>query len=264
MNVVIINVKNLWFRYSRSTDYILKSFTFQKKDSTTIGLLGVNGCGKTTLLKLLAGIISPSKGEIRIIPSEKNNRKISKRILYIPENARLFLIGPTLRKDLNRVISDQKSVNQLLEDYDLTFIADKKLYNLSEGQRRLSAIFVAFQIPSKLILLDEPTIGLDQKGRQLLFNLFKEAKKQQKIVFVSTNDSRIFPNLDELIVIRNGILFQRGSPKDVLYRLEEETELIPNQIPRLIISLERQLNQKLPHCLNPSEMNDFIEEWRIK
>ncbi|PWI47726.1 hypothetical protein CEE45_10110 [Candidatus Heimdallarchaeota archaeon B3_Heim] len=262
--MVTVSVEDLWFRYSGSKGYILKSFTLKKGTPSTIGLLGINGCGKTTLLKLLGGILSPSKGNIRINSELREGIREPNRIIYIPENARLFLVGPTLRKDLNRVVTDLELVNLLIEKYKLGFLADKKIYNLSEGQRRLSALFIAFQIPSKLVLLDEPTIGLDRKGRQLLFHLLEVAKEQGKIVFVSTNDSRIFPKLDELVVIRDGLLFQRGSPKHVLFMLEDNSELIPNQIPRLIRSLEVQLKQKLPHCLTPEEMNHVIEEWRVK
>ncbi|MFX0086678.1 MAG: AAA family ATPase, partial [Candidatus Hodarchaeota archaeon] len=184
-------------------------------------------------------------------------------IIYIPENARLFLVGPTPHIDLNRIIKDSRQVDELFERYKLKALADKKIYDMSEGQRRIIAIFIAFQVPSSLVLLDEPTIGLDVKGRELLFHLIEQAKQKGRFVFIASNDSRTFPKMDELIVIRDRILFQRGSPKKILFNLEDSTELIPNQIPRLIHSLEKQLGRNLPHCLTSKELNNLLKEGRL-
>jgi len=258
-----ICVEDVWFRYSGTKNYILEEFSLEKIEPGTIGILGTNGCGKSTFLKLIGGIYSPSLGKIRMNKKKLNEIKKTERIIYVPENARLFLIGPTPKKDLNRIIQNQDQVDKLLDEHQFTHLANKKLYNLSEGQRRLVAIFNAFQIPSSIIILDEPTIGLDAKGRELLFYLFEQAKTQGKIVFVASNDPRIFPKLDELVIIRNGRLFQRGLPEDILYNLEESSELIPNQIPRLIRSLELQLERNLPRCLTAAELNLKLKDGRF-
>lgn len=261
--MVAISLENLWFRYLGTEEYILKSVSWSKDNPGTIGLLGTNGCGKTTLLRLIAGILSPSKGNILINQKISRHVKRKNKFIYVPENARLFLVGPTLRKDLNRTLKDQKYVDKLIEEYGFNHLADKKLYHLSEGQRRLIAIFTAFHVPSNFILLDEPTIGLDSRGRGLLFHFLKQAKHQGKIVFVSTNDSRVFPNLDELIVIRDGVFSLLGSPIQVLYELEEKSEVIPNQIIRLMLALEREIGRKLPRCLTPADLNIVIKKGEL-
>ncbi len=257
-----ISINDLSFRYPGTKKYILKSFSWETDEPRTIGLLGTNGCGKTTLLRLLTGSLTPTQGSI--LYNNQDIKKFKRRIniVYVPENARLFLIGPTPRKDLNRIIKEQKNVEVLFRQYNFANLADKKLYHLSEGQRRLLAIFIAFQLPSKLLLLDEPTIGLDTKGRELLFHLLDQAKHQGKLVLVSSNDSRIFPKLEELVVIRDGSLFLQGSPREVLYELEKSTELIPNQIVRLISWFEEETGQKIPHCLTSEEFNQFLQNRR--
>lgn len=261
MNSVCI--EDLFFGYPGTKNYILKSFSLINDKSGTIGLLGTNGCGKSTLVKLLAGILKPSKGIISLNGrSIKENRKESS-IIYIPENIRLFLIGPTPRMDLNRIINDQNQVNEIFTKYQLDPLADKKIYHLSEGQRRLIAIMIAFHAPSSLLLLDEPTIGFDSKGRNLLFRLLDNAKKSGKIVVIATNDSRVFPRMDQLVVIQDGKVHQEGSPQKVLFDLEDNTDLIPNQIPRLINSLERVLGRKLPHCITSEDMNRELKERRF-
>ncbi|MFW9905063.1 MAG: energy-coupling factor ABC transporter ATP-binding protein [Candidatus Thorarchaeota archaeon] len=258
-----IQLENLWFKYPDMKDYILKSFCWEKDESGTIGILGTNGCGKTTLLKLIAGIVTPSRGRILIENKKIPKKKLREKIVFVPENARLFLVGPTPWKDLYRIIKERIKVDKLIDQYNFRNLADKKLYHLSEGQRRLIAIFHAFQVPSQIILLDEPTVGLDSSGRQLLFQLLEKAKEQGKIVFVSSNDSRIFPQMDELMVIKHGTLFLNGSPKEVLFELERNTKLIPNQIIRLITSLEEKLGKNLPHFLSTEEFNKFIADGRL-
>jgi ABC-type multidrug transport system ATPase subunit len=255
-----IRFENLWFQYPDMKNYILKSFYWEKDKSGTIGLLGINGSGKTTLLKLIAGIITPSKGSILIDNKKITKKMLKEKVVFVPENARLFLVGPTPRKDLYRIIKEHIKVENLINQFNFRNLADKKLYHLSEGQRRLIAIFHAFQVPSQIILLDEPTIGLDSSGRQLLFHLLEEAKEEGKIIFVSSNDSRIFPQMDELMVIRHGTLFLNGPPKEVLFELERNTELIPNQIIRLIASIEEKLGEKIPHFLSPEEFNQFLAD----
>ncbi|MFX0123882.1 MAG: ATP-binding cassette domain-containing protein [Candidatus Hodarchaeota archaeon] len=258
-----IHLENLWFRYPDTENYIIQSICWKKDIPGTIGLLGTNGSGKTTLLKLISGIISPSKGNILINGNQIKKEKLKKIVVFVPENARLFLVGPTPREDLNRIIKDQSQTDRLIDQFSFNDLADKKLYHLSEGQRRLIAIFHAFQVPSQFVLLDEPTVGLDFRGRQLLFHLFEEAKNQGKFVFVSSNDSRVFPQMDELIVIHSGTLYVNGSPKVVLYEIEKNTDLIPNQIIRLITTLEDELDKELPHFLTAEEFSQFIADGKM-
>lgn len=261
--MITISIKDLSFHYPGTKNYILKAFSWEREKPGMIGLLGTNGCGKTTLLRLMTRSLTPTQGSISYKNGDKKDFKREKNIVYVPENARLFLVGPTPQKDLNRIIKDQNHVDVLLKRHNFTNLAEKKLYHLSEGQRRLIAIFIAFQIQSRLLLLDEPTIGLDTRGRELLFHLLDQAKHQGKIVIVSTNDSRVFPQLDELIVIHKGTLFLQGSPREILFELEKRTELIPNQIVRLITSLEEEISQKIPHCLTSEEFNQILHDNRL-
>ncbi|MFX0063203.1 MAG: ATP-binding cassette domain-containing protein [Candidatus Hermodarchaeota archaeon] len=264
MSKATISLKNVWFRYPGVKKFLLKSLTWDKPEPGVVGLLGTNGCGKTTLLKLIAGILKPIQGTVQINHKAVKGINYTKNIItFVPENAKLFLIGPTPRKDLYRIINDQKIVEELFNQYGFKELADKKLYHLSEGQRRLIAYFIAFQLPSNILIFDEPTIGLDAKGRQIFSKLLDQAVQQGKISLISSNDPRIFSLLEEIIVIHERTLFLQGSPKEVLYRLEEETELIPNQIVRLIRSLELDLDRKFPHYLKVEELNNSLDARRL-
>jgi len=255
-----IIIKNISFAYSRNkqSKFKIKRINYRISTSKAIGLLGSNGSGKTTLIKLILGLLSPMEGEIFI-----NNKKIlgiksTKEIIsFVPENAKLFLIGPTAREDISRIIHDESIVDNLLISSKINENADKKLYHLSEGQRRIYAIFNSFQLNRSIYIFDEPTIGLDKNGRQLFLDLISKAKLQDKIIIVATNDSRLFSHFDELMVLEKGSLILSGNTNEVLYQLELKTKILPNQIVRLIQKLETKSNKKLPHFLSVEEFNQL-------
>ncbi|MHA2365125.1 MAG: ATP-binding cassette domain-containing protein [Candidatus Hodarchaeales archaeon] len=258
--MVSLKISNVDFQYPASSEKIMNGIEWFTKSPNLVGLLGINGSGKSTFLKIISGILFPTKGKVFMDDHPIKGVKSTKKVVaFIPENAKLFLIGPTPRKDLLRIIKDPTIVDKLIKEANLDHIADNKLYHLSEGERRLFAIFNAFHLPSSIILLDEPTIGLDQKGRELLFKLFDKAKQSNKIVIVSTNDNRVYSHLEELIVLHNGNITLQGPPRTILYQLEEKTGIVPNQIVRLISKLETGIKRSLPHCLDIKEFNN--QEW---
>lgn len=249
---------DVWFKYPGSKDFVLQNFSWNYTKCHAIGILGVNGSGKTTLMKLIAGILKPSLGEVRINDKIIKNINSTKEIVSIvPENAKLFIVGPTIRKDLLRIINDNEHVNSLLEKNGFGSLADRRIYHLSEGQRRMLAIFISFQLSKQILIYDEPTIGLDSNGRRLFLDLIKNATQEEKTVLISTNDPRILPELDHLLVIQSGSLYMEGIPNEILYRLENETELIPNQIVRVLAEI-RKKNKKIPLVSSLSELNKFI------
>ncbi|MHA1977822.1 MAG: ATP-binding cassette domain-containing protein [Candidatus Hodarchaeales archaeon] len=254
-----IQIKRINYRYSTTSDIIFSSLTWSSSSPEVIGILGVNGSGKSTLLRLLSGLIKPTSGEISIGGvSVDGISSVKETLCFVPENAKLFLVGPTLSKELQRLeISEQDSSN-LLADSGLLHLVDKKLYTLSEGQRRLVAIWLAFQLERQIILLDEPTIGMDIRGKQLFGKLLKKAVNNGKTVIIASNDSRILPLLDRISIIQNKGITLDGSPNDILYVLENMSQLIPNQVVRLIISMA-DLGVKIPQFTNISELNGYLQ-----
>jgi len=257
--MVSVEFNDVTFQYSKSVAPVLENFNWKATKPASIALLGENGAGKSTFLRLLAGFLDCSSGEIRI-----NGRKvkgvdsIKQQVTFLPENSKLFLVGPTPKKDLMRIVDDENKVNKLYSRFDVQHLSDKKLYELSEGQRRLLAIIHGFQVPNKLLLLDEPTIGLDTRGRGILFQLLEEATAQGKLIIVATNDSRIFSKMDSILVVKDCKPVLSGPTKDIVYQLSSATELIPNQVVRLVQRLEKRLEKDIPHVLNITEFNQFI------
>ncbi len=254
-----ISVNDVEFFYQKKRK-ILKNISLDISKGKNLGIIGSNGVGKSTFLKLLAGVIKVKAGEIFYFNKRvRGLRQTKKEVIYIPENARLFLLGPTPRKDLRRIITSDQEVEAIFDKYGVKRLLDKKIYHLSEGERRLISLVIIFQFPARIILLDEPTIGLDKSGRELLFSLINYAKEQEKIIITATNDARIFSLFDELVVLDRSSVKTTGHPRDVLYGLEEETEIAPNQIVRLISQIEQEQSRIYPHFISVKELNNSIE-----
>ena len=253
-----VQLQEVSFRYPTSQNTVIKGLNWSISGSQSIGVIGTNGSGKTTFMKLLLGLLKPTNGIIHLNGiNTKNLSKLKEFVAYLPENAKLILLGPTIRKDFIRLGIEEKAIEKIFEKYEIESLADQKLYHLSEGQRRLCAIILLFNLPRKKILfIDEPTIGLDRLNRKKFLNAVNEAKNKDQIVFVSTNDSRILPHLDHLLVIEERSILIEGSPKTVLYRLENETSIIPNQIVRVLKSLN--VHKEFTFT-TIDELNNFIQ-----
>ncbi len=257
-NQLIFN--DVSFHYPQTKNNIFNGVNFSIKKGELVGLLGVNGSGKSTLLRLITGSLKPSRGKIELDGIKKVKiGKTRKKIVYIPENAKLFLVGPTPRDDLVKTKKNIDDAIQMLKTFSFAHLIDRKLYHMSEGERRLMSIFTAFHMNKPIILLDEPTIGLDYNGRKLFFECMKKAKKEGKSVIIATNDQRIFPYFDRILVLSQRQLLLNGKPKEVLYQLEDKTSLVPNQLVRLIRRLERETNNTFPHIIKVEDIKSALK-----
>ncbi|MHA1221903.1 MAG: ABC transporter ATP-binding protein [Candidatus Heimdallarchaeaceae archaeon] len=257
---ISVHLKNISFSYKSASNYVLQNINLSLHKGEIVGFMGVNGCGKSTLFRIISGILKAKKGEIFLNNQRiKRAGKAKKHLAFVPENAKLFLTGPTPEKDLEKILQDKKKVESIYSKYSLLNLSKKKLYHLSEGERRLFAIINSFYLDRRIILLDEPTIGIDKTGRKILFDLLQKAKRELKVVCLASNDPRIFPELDRLIVIDNQRILFDGTPRDILYKLENNTKLLPNQIVRLVQKLEQKFNCELPHIISLKELEEIPE-----
>ncbi len=254
-----ISLKNVYFRYQNSSNYILDKCNLDLLSGEIIGLVGLNGSGKSTLLKLLSGILKPTKGKIFFDQDLIKNVKITKDfVTLLPENAKLFLIGPTVLKEFLHYYKEEGEVVTLLKTFGLDFLIHKKIYELSEGQRRLIAIISAFQQQKSIFFLDEPTIGLDSFGRQILFSLLNKIKSNNGTVIIATNDTRILPNVDRIIGLRDGKIILNDIPEKSLYRMNESIGIVPNQLSRIIYNL-REKQIILPYFNTIDDFNSYLQ-----
>ena len=192
------------------------------------GLLGPNGAGKTTLMRILAGILRPTHGSVFIGEHDMNTergRTAVKRVLgYLPQDfgvypdlsAREFLDYMSILKGLDDRRARRHRVNELIETVSLAPIAHRKLKTFSGGMKRRVGIALALLNDPKLLIVDEPTAGLDPEERIRFRNLLSELGGDRTILLSTHILEDIAQTCRNLAILRHGRLVFQGSTLDLL------------------------------------------------
>lgn len=201
--------------------------SFELSEGVT-GLLGANGAGKTTLMRMMSGILTPTGGEISADGIPVNTENYRALLGYLPQDfgyypefsAREFLEYMAALKGIEKKQARQKS-SELLELVGLSDVARKKIRTYSGGMKQRVGIAQALLNDPAILILDEPTAGLDPKERVRFRTLIEELGKKS-IVLLSTHIvSDIEHIADHIIMMKDGNLIWQGNRSDVSGDLEE-------------------------------------------
>ncbi|WP_195430244.1 ABC transporter ATP-binding protein [Clostridium sp. D46t1_190503_E9] len=224
MSHIHINVENLCFSYEKEQP-ILKNITFTAKENDSIGIIGSNGVGKSTLLKLLVGLNLNYEGSIRVenIPVEKNTLSIIReRIGYVFQDSDNQLFMSNVYEDIafaprNYGLSEEevkKRVENALNMVHINNLKNKKIHKLSGGEKKLVSIATIFSMTPDIILMDEPSIALDPKNRRNLINILNEF---QHLKIIASHDlDMILDTCNRTILMSDGKIIKDGNTKDIL------------------------------------------------
>lgn len=209
------------------------------------GLLGANGAGKTTLMRLLCDIQEPTSGSVRYDGEDIRQAGDRYRNLlgYLPQNfgyypdftAFRFLLYMAAIKGLTRGYAKERSL-ELLEEVGLLKVKDQKIKTFSGGMKQRLGIAQAMLNDPKVLILDEPTAGLDPKERVRFRNLIS-SYSQNKIVLLSTHIvSDVEYIAGEILVMKKGILLHQGKPHEIIRSIEGkvwECSMPNDAVPRM-------------------------------
>jgi len=181
-----------------------------------IGLLGHNGAGKSTLIKLILGLIAPSSGRLDVLgQSPWRAHALRRRIGYLPESATFYasLSGRELLDYLARLKQAPRGQAQaLLERVGLAHAADRRIGTYSKGMRQRLGLAQALLGSPELVLLDEPTTGLDPQATRELYRIVGELRADGRCVLVSSHLlAELEPHIDGALILRQGKLLAAGS-----------------------------------------------------
>ncbi len=192
---VLLEARGIAYHYPASR-LIIRKASLTLRRGEIIGITGPNGSGKTTLLKILAGLLKPIKGSI----------VKSGRIIYIPEEPLLYYTHPTPREELENSSSSREEISEVVKLFRLDDLLDKPLAKLSSGERRRVAIASAILRNADILLLDEPSAGLDPYNLSILAETLIGASMKGVGLIIATHDPRLTSILDKVYVMSGGVL----------------------------------------------------------
>ena len=216
----MVEVKNLTKKYGSFT--AVEDVSFTVKDGEIVGLLGPNGAGKSTTMNAITGYIEQTAGEITVngYNTIKNSKKAKKEIGYMPEgvplyedlNIREFI---TYMADLRKVKDKKEKVQQIIEKVGLKDLQNKLIKNLSRGQKQRVSLAGALVGEPKVLILDEPTVGLDPKQVTEIRSLIKELGKNHTIIISSHILSEVSQICDKVVIIDKGKKIEEDTPSNL-------------------------------------------------
>lgn len=243
-----INIENLVYSYDGKKN-ALDNVSLKINEGDFLGIIGHTGSGKSTLLKHLNAIFLPQSGRINILGREldskskglKDIRKSVGVVFQFPENQ---LFAETIKEDIyfgpmNFALSEEEIEKNLLDLKEILGIRDDILERnsteLSGGEKRRAAIASVMVSKPKILVLDEPTIGLDYENRHKLLKLLKELnEKGLTVVIVSHDLHSVWPLLKRVIILEKGRKIFDGDRVELLKKREElEAFFLPDYIDKL-------------------------------
>lgn len=219
-DVEVLNVKGLKKEYEGHL--AVEDVTFSIPGSQIVFLVGSNGSGKTTILRLIAGLLKPDLGTISIFGARAGSEEARSVVSYIADEPSLY-DDLSVREHLyfsSRFSGDKDpsdKVENLLEKLDLRLRADALPYVLSRGMRQRVSLGMGFVRSSKLVLIDEPFVGLDLRSKTALSGLLDVYKETGGSALVTTHSLEYLNLSDRCLVMAGGEIIYDGppDPKDV-------------------------------------------------
>lgn len=197
-NDVIVRLENLNFSYGNV--HVLKDVNMSISRGEFLAVIGPNGGGKSTLVKIMLGILKPDSGKVRIFGRKAGK---SRNIGYVPQDVsagrgfpvtvrEVAMMGRALARKGTTKDEDRRVINTILNDMSLLDVAEKRMDDLSGGQRQRVLIARALAIEPELLILDEPASNVDMQGQTRIYDLLAELNKNMTVVVIS-HDLTIIP-----------------------------------------------------------------------
>ncbi|WP_077623990.1 energy-coupling factor ABC transporter ATP-binding protein [Sediminibacillus massiliensis] len=237
MEKSLIEFRNVSFRYGENQPWVLENVSFQIASDEWVAIIGHNGSGKSTIAKLMNGLLFAQEGEILVdgLPVNENTIwEVRKKVGMVFQNPDNQFVGTTVRDDVafgleNRGVQREEMLKRMEESLNAVGMKEYALHEphrLSGGQKQRVAIASVMAISPDVIILDEATAMLDPKGRQEIMKTVQSVKKQKNLALVTiTHDLNEVVQAERVIVMNQGKLLFEASPRDVFKRKAELREI---------------------------------------
>ncbi len=219
MSNALIETRNLVKKYGDKL--AVNDVSFEVQAGEVFGFLGPNGAGKTTTIKIIVGLLQPTSGSVRVGGYDVQAQPMQAKAAsgYVPDTPNLY--AKLTGRELLRFVGDlynldrphvARRVDELLRVLDLSAAADDTIDSYSHGMQQKASLAAALMHDPKVLVLDEPTVGLDPKSARLIKDILRQMADRGAAVFLSTHILEIAERMcDRIGIINNGALIAAGS-----------------------------------------------------
>lgn len=280
-----ISLKNVEYRYSADTPFerlAIKDVTIDIPSGSYVAIIGHTGSGKSTVLQHLNALLRPTKGtvligsrEIKAGRKEKNLKGIREKVGIVFQFPEHQLFEETVEKDIcfgpmNFGVSEteaKRRAKEAIKQVGLSeAILDKSPFDLSGGQMRRVAIAGVLAMEPECIVLDEPTAGLDPRGRKEIMDLFYRLHKEKGLatILVTHSMEDAAKYADDIVIMHQGTVLKKGKPIEIFSNPEELLAhgLDVPEVVRFQIKLEKAFDTKFEKvCLTDDELTELVVDY---
>ena len=203
-----LEVSDISYRYAKKTGDILSGVSFSVGEHETVGLVGANGCGKTTIGKLISGLYKPSGGQISLFGKVQNPKQLQKQVMFIMQEAEFQFFTNSVMHELqygHKVTPEfTKKAEALLISTGMWECRDRHPFSLSGGQMQKLTLMMAYLSDKPIVILDEPTAGQDAQSLEKCAALIREMSKEKTVLIITHDLELIAKACDRCIGLSGG------------------------------------------------------------
>ncbi len=260
-SIPILHVKDVYYQYEKKAPYILKSFSFQIQKGELVALVGGNGSGKTTALKMCIGNLKPQRGYVRINGKDAHKLKgkeLYNKLAYLPQNPRSYFVHNTIDKEMKEAakryeIEDAEEViTELLNVFGIKHLRFRHPHDCSGGEIQRAALACMLIGNPEMLFIDEPTKGLDPYSKKRFSEVLHELHKKGMTIIMVTHDIEFAARIaNRCAMMFDGEITVDGTP-DQLFKGNYFYTTTINRITRL-----SQVNEVLT-------LEEAIQTWPVR
>ena len=187
-----LSLKELWFRYEKDSPDVLRGVSAEVPTGTLYAIVGGNGAGKSTTLKAVCGICKPYRGKVKVFGKPVEKYKAAELfggcLAMLPQDPKSLFVKKTVREDLCEMTKDEKKIAEIAAVCEIEGLLDSHPYDLSGGEQQRSALAKVLLTGPRLLLLDEPTKGIDSFFKEKLADILCKLKDQGITIVMVSHD----------------------------------------------------------------------------
>ncbi len=215
-------VSNVRYKYGKNTGALLSGIDFFAREHEIVGLIGANGCGKTTIGKIIAGLCRPFDGQIKLFGTVQSPKQLQKQVLFIMQEAEFQFFTNSVMHELqygHTVTPEfEKKTEALLKSMGMWECRNRHPFSLSGGQMQKLTLMTAYLSDKPIVILDEPTAGQDAESLDRCTSLIREMNKEKTVLIITHDLELILGACDRCIGLsggRTGTEFSTQSKQDL-------------------------------------------------